>query len=369
MRLIKKEKADKLDSIERCFFDAEHGWITLSLDRLDDLKNEFPSDPQVLYAEALIRKGFLGQGIKAEDLFLEAQCTATNRTKENENYLLSSYNSAKYARNIKEYIRQEKIFRKLAPNDPDILYFDSVNHLLEAGNEYANILNDAVVQWQHHAINGTDGDIAAFAEIALISGEHNINVEIGLRTARYHALRQLDKVAESSRKIRGEGTPPNERLALKYAMAEINNLVSIESNNHMFWNEKTAWHILLREFSQALSSADRAIELCPHSYYKPKINKATALVGLERKDEALCIAKEVLESLKHTENITSDNKIDKKLAETIIHDLSNPTISNDFMLIELAKQIFNSVKLTRKKIILAQSKGKPSATEDALQIS
>ena len=66
MRLIKKEKADKLDSIERCFFDAEHGWITLSLDRLDDLKNEFPSDPQVLYAEALIRKGFLGQGIKAE---------------------------------------------------------------------------------------------------------------------------------------------------------------------------------------------------------------------------------------------------------------------------------------------------------------
>ena len=172
MRLFNRDQNDKINSINRCFFDAEHGWISLTLDRLDDLKDEFPNDPQVLYADALIRKDFLGQGIKAEELFLEAQRSATNRIKENENYLLSSYNSVKYARNIDEYIYQERIFRKLAPNDPDIRLFDGVNEYLTDGVDYADILTDAVAQFQQYK---KYGDCAAFAEIALIAGKHNIN--------------------------------------------------------------------------------------------------------------------------------------------------------------------------------------------------
>ena len=67
MNLYKLDKEDKINYINRSFFDAEHGWITLALNRLESLLNEFPNDPQVLYAEGLIRKDFLGQGIKAEE--------------------------------------------------------------------------------------------------------------------------------------------------------------------------------------------------------------------------------------------------------------------------------------------------------------
>jgi len=64
MKIFKLDQEFKTLVINRCYFDAEHGWLSLSLDRLKYLHGVFPNDPQVYYAEALITKDFLGQGIK-----------------------------------------------------------------------------------------------------------------------------------------------------------------------------------------------------------------------------------------------------------------------------------------------------------------
>jgi len=140
MILYQRDTNDKINSINRCFFDAEHGWITLSMDRLQDLHQEFPNDPQVQYAEGLIRKDFLGQGIHAEDLFLAAHKNAKDTSKTNENYLFSTFNSAKYARNLDEYRRQERISRTLDPNDRDLTLFDQINQSLTQGDNYSRVI-------------------------------------------------------------------------------------------------------------------------------------------------------------------------------------------------------------------------------------
>ena len=133
MKLYFRDNEDKKNTLNRCFFDAEHGWTSLSLGRLVDLHAEFPNDPQVEYAEALIRKDFLGQGIKAEELFVKAQRHSKDCSKTNETYLFSIFNSAKYARSVDEYRRQERIARKLAPNDPDLGLFGQINQALAKG--------------------------------------------------------------------------------------------------------------------------------------------------------------------------------------------------------------------------------------------
>ena len=55
----RKDQGDKYNSINRCFFDAEHGLITLALERIKDLHQDFPDDAKVEYVEGLIRKDFL----------------------------------------------------------------------------------------------------------------------------------------------------------------------------------------------------------------------------------------------------------------------------------------------------------------------
>ena len=319
MRLFNRDQADKINSLNRCYFDMEHGWISLALDRLADLNDEFPDDPEILYVEGDIRKRYLGQGLKAEALFLKAQSLIINRTAKNENYFLATFNSAKCARNLEEYCRQESIVRKLAPNEPGLRLLDQINLALANGTVYADALRSIAVECQQHA---NYGNCAAFAEIALQAADHNLDEELGLRSARFDALRQLDKAAAASRQIRGEVFAPNERLMLKEAMAEINIALSLDPNNHIHWNLKSAWHIFFREFSQALSAADKAIELCPEDYYKAKINKAIALAGLDRKDEAMTFIKAILDSLERLKNPTMNDKNDRELAESIIRDLS-----------------------------------------------
>ncbi len=74
----------------KMYFDAEHGWVHLALDRLADLRREFPNDGQIEYCEALFRKDFLGQGAKAEELFLKA-------LRADRSHKFAAFNSAKYA--------------------------------------------------------------------------------------------------------------------------------------------------------------------------------------------------------------------------------------------------------------------------------
>ncbi|MFA5414070.1 MAG: hypothetical protein WC295_01140 [Methanoregula sp.] len=343
MILYHRDNNDKINSINRCFFDAEHGWITLSLDRLQDLHQEFPNDPQVQYAEGLIRKDFLGQGVQAEECFLAAQKNSKNKSKNNENYLFSTFNSTKYARNLDEYRRQEKIARHLAPNDRDLTLFDQINQGLTQGNDYSEILAYAVGECQQHHKHG---DCAAMAELALQAGKFGLDVELGLRKARMGALRELDKAAEASRNIRGEGFPPIERLTLQEALNEIENAIMLDSEDHMLWNFKSVWLYLMNKPQDSIDAADKALSICPTGYLKPLTNKALALEKLGRKEEASILAQEAFHA---AQAMGREGDVDRGLAKNILDNINIPLPSDDDLLKTISTRILTAANLTSKQ--------------------
>lgn len=356
--LYRKDNEDKINLVNRCIFDADHGWLTLSLERLYGLHQDFQSDPQVDYAEALIRKDFLGQGLEAEKMFLKAQADATNRSHSNENYLFSTFNAAKHARNEVEFRKQSQVAMSLAPNDPDVQFFNSKLNQLDQGIPYTTILIDAVSVYQ---ANHKWGDCASFAEIALQAGNLSLADELALRETRMTSLRELDKAADESRRIRGESFPPEERLALQEAIQELDRTLSLDEYDHKLWNWKSAWLYLMNRYEDSLIAADRAIDLCPDGYLKPKTNKAMCLARLSRKEEA----RDVIEQLLiEAESLGPEFETDLRLAQQIEIDLQRTLMTKDEELHYLSKQIVNSAYLASQQEL---NRGECSDVIDQIQ--
>jgi len=343
-RMYRRDQEDKLHTIARCFFEAEHGWISLALERLADLTDEFPDDPQVDYAEGMIRRDFLGQGIAAEDLFLRAQQHATDRTHSNENYLFSTFNAAKFARNQAEYRRQERIARTLAPNDPDLRLFDHINEALADGVEYSELLAHAVGQ---HQQAGEHGSCAAFAELALGAGDFSRQDQLRLRKARAGSLRELDKSCEASRSARGEAFPPEERLALIEALNEIDGVLAIDPADHVSWNFRSAWLNLLDRHEEALESAAKALEFCPSGYLRPKTNRIYALSHLGRNDEARQLVDQVIDEAR---KVGPPAAQDAAMAQQYKIELNTPMPTDDEILTALSKKVLQSAVLTAGQV-------------------
>lgn len=343
MNFYQQDNADKLTCINRCYFDAEHGWITLALDRLKDLHRNFPADSQVLYAEGLIRKDYLGQGIIAEECFLKACICSKNKSKTNENYHFSSFNSAKYARDIDEYRRQEKIVREMFSNDPDIAVFDLRNRLLSVGASYSSFFDNEIGPLQK---GKQHGECAAMAELALYAGDFILSDEISLRNARMIALRELDKSASDSRTARGEGFPPEERLALLEAIKELEQVIVLDPGDHTLWNYKSAWLYLLDQYEESIISAEKALSLCPGGYIRPYTNKSMALAKIGRAAEAAEYARK---TLKGADSLGSDGILDYQTAERLLNGLSAPQPSDEELLRILANKICKAVVLTYKQ--------------------
>jgi hypothetical protein len=356
MEHYKLDQEDKINSINRCFFDAEHGWITLSLDRLTDLLKKFPEDAQVEYAEALIKKDFIGQGLKAQELFLKAQLHSRDKQKSNQNYLFSTFNAAKYARNEEEFRKQCKIALSLAPKDSDSSFFEQITTMLDDGVPYIDILSNTVADYQKHS---KYGDCASFAELALNLGNLSLEDEIALRKARMMSLRELDKAAEASRGARGEGFSPKERIALKDAIKELEIVISLDPYDHLLWNFKSAWFYLMDQCEDAIAAADKALSLCPIGYIKPRTNKSLCLQRIGRNDEA---KQEAELAFKEANRIGIEGKGDKELANSIIESLSVKPPTDDYVLSFLAKRMNDSVQLTSRQE-MAQWKGSSDGKE------
>lgn len=340
MNHYQKDQEDKINTLNRCFFDAEHGWLTLSLNRLEDLLKEFPDDPQIEYAEALIRKDFLGEGKKAEELFIKAQSHATEKHKSNENYLFSTFNAVKYARTEEEFRKQFKTALSLDPEDRDISFLNQILNTLNDGMHYSDILAGAVAEYQKHSKHG---ECASFAELALHSGNFSLGNELELRKARMASLRELDKAGEASRKARGEDFPPGERLALKEGLVEIEKALLLDPSDHLLWNFKSAWLYLMDECEDSIIAADTSLKLCPTAYLKPRTNKAICLLRLGKKEEAILEVKKVI---REAENLGVEANVDKKLALKIQHDLAAEPINDCELLRIIAERVANSFQLT-----------------------
>ncbi len=333
MRFIRRSSEDKARALERAYADADGGNIALALERLADVRLEFPRDAILEYAEGILRKDHVGQGLRAQAQFLLAQ-------QYDSQHLFSAFNAAKYAPTEPEYRERSAWARRLAPRDPDLGLFDTIDGALAQGELYGGLLAQFVQQAQEV---GQHGDCAAVAEVALEAEEWDHAQELALRGARCQALRELDKVEELAHQARREYYPPPERLPLHGALAEMERAIALSPEDPKLWNFKSAWLILLQRYAEALSAADRALDLEPSGIYvKPMTNKAWCLLRLGRVDEARRVANDVLRATEGDGPIGWD--IDRKLARGVLAAEASVS-SNEEQLQAIADQAIRSATL------------------------
>jgi len=284
MRLYRRSHNDMINHIKRCYFEAQRGWVSRALERVQDIADEFPQEATVLHAEATLNKEYLGRGLAARDLCEKAfQLDPTE---------VNANNAAMLARNEEDFSKWTELALKAAPHDHAIRSFKAEGErLLKAGLPYWQILADGSERCRAAKDFGT---AAALIEVALCSEGIRLEEELILRRVRAECLRLLDLAASRQRETRMEAFLPEERLALLEAITEINRALSIDEYDAELWNLKSAWCALLERHEDAIICADRALELRPYHYPKPYINKAKALRALKRGEEALKCAQVAL---------------------------------------------------------------------------
>lgn len=313
VRFYRRDQEDKLWCLNRCYFDAEHARVDLALTRLHDLQEEFPDDAKVLYAQGDILRRFLGQGLAARELFHCAYQASHD-------HLFSAFNAAHLAASAEEYHHWIDIAERLAPADPDVSTWRLiVDDALGAGTPLSRIqLDYALRPEDHRQASQTDtGMRAALIEVAMERVELPPEEEAGVRRTRAQSLRALDLAAENHRATLGEAFLPEERLALHGAVDEISRALDVDSADAECWNLKSAWCYLLDRCDEALTCADRAIELRPTDYPKPHYNKARVLTHLDRRSEATACTEESLR-----QSVGPEFATDAKLARDLLQELA-----------------------------------------------
>jgi tetratricopeptide (TPR) repeat protein len=279
-----RDRDDKINSINRCFTDAEQGRIELALVRINDLLREFPNDASVLYARGLLQRDFLGGGLKARDDFEKAFQAASPGE---EVRGLAACNTATLALSYEEFEKWSATTLEILPKDRGMISMRSaVAEAKAAGADYHATLVNFVVATPLAEQANKPGDVASALDVALTgSNAFRAEEEVGVRKHRAHFLRQLDRRAAETREMLRENFPPEERLALQGALEEMERALALEDSDAELWNFHAAWCSMLRRDEEAIKSADKAIALRPHGYAKPWINKANALLHLDRFEE------------------------------------------------------------------------------------
>jgi tetratricopeptide (TPR) repeat protein len=312
MRLYHRLPEMKQATLDLCFAEARHGHVDLALLRLDDLLQDFGRDPQILYGKALITEEFLGRGKEAGELFRQAYeadpCHAY--AAQNASYL------AEDARAFREWV---EIARKISPrHDPWVSRVPYILAELDQGDSYQELLIDVA---HNHQEAKRFGKAAAIAELALLPGGLPPDREANLRWGRAHSLRALDREAQQAREARFEAFPPEERLTLQEAVLELEQAQELDPYMPELGNLRAAWLILLGRNEEAVASAEAAIQLRPHLYAGPHINKAHALLNLGRIGEAQTAAQEALKQAK-----ASGVPVDLEQAHFFVRETQNPTV-------------------------------------------
>ncbi len=312
MRLyLRSKKIDMMDTINRCYFDADHGRIKLALERLKDLEEELGEDAKISYAEGLLRKDFLGQGVKAYDCFVKALSLDPS-------HAFAVCNSAEYAPDETEFRKWSEVAAQLSPQDAQS--FQDRSEIFDQGIYYGEFLLKI----------GDDkkpGDSAAYIELGLLTAKLKQKEEVKVRRARAQKLRLLDNEAEHHRNTMVEDFPPDERLALAEAIAEIELAIRLDEYDEELWNLKSAWCCLIGRYAESIVCADRAIELRPEGYCRPHQNKAMSLWRLDNSSEALAC---IQEALRQAENGNQQEEIPhlKQMIEEMTVPPRQPTLAD-----------------------------------------
>ncbi|MEI7845035.1 MAG: hypothetical protein WCK35_04435 [Chloroflexota bacterium] len=327
MRLYRRAiKTDMMDTINRCYFDADHGRIKLALDRLKDLEAELGEQPRILYAEGMLRKDLLGQGLLAFNCFAHA-------LELDPGYANAACNAAVNAPNETEYRKYSAIAARLSPADRPSL--EHGLELLDQGTPYWQIVLNQIGDDEQTPAYGSALDLALASETL---PEEN---ELSSRTARFQLLRKQDLVDQKMRELMAEDFPPNERLALLEALKELEKTIELDPYDATFWNFRSGWNNLLRRYHDAILFADKAIELRPDGYHRPHHNKAIAYFRLGKKTEALACAREALVQMEK-----SGEREDAKIVQDLIDEVNKPDhITSWHEILPLLSQIIQAAHL------------------------
>jgi tetratricopeptide (TPR) repeat protein len=280
---------DKQNGIDRGYFDAEHGRVHLGLERLRELAEAYWDDAAIHYANGLIRQNHMGQGIAALEHFERAFGLDSR-------HFFSAGSACNLSRSEQEFKQWAGRFKLIAPRDsPYHALIDGIMQELQHGTSYSYIRRAASEQ---ASSEGEFGLAAAMMEAALISGleqgEINRDTEVVARRKRAQCIRELDRRAVLQRESMGEAFPPDERIALQEAMAEVDSALKIDGEDAVLQTLKSAWCVDLGRYQEALHHAKLAIGLRPHSYAKPWFNQANALWQLGLTDDTRRSAQEAL---------------------------------------------------------------------------
>ncbi|OPX57341.1 MAG: Tetratricopeptide repeat protein [Methanobacterium sp. PtaB.Bin024] len=317
MRFYSKTQEEKIDCINRCFFETDHGYLFEAMERIKDLGQEF-HDSKVYYAEGVLRRDFLGQGNRARELFEKAYNLDNNHVFALHNILALSVNEdnfRKWAQKILNSSDNEDITRE------DIKKAKYWLNKLDSGLDYKEYLMERSIFDINH---GNHGSGAATLEIVLTNYEQSLGTELPMmRRTRAESLRTLDKELEGRRNISVQRIPPNERLVLQEAFYELEKAIQSDEYDPELWNLKSAWAILLGKPENAIDYAEKSIELGIQNYPKPYYNLALAYSKLKKFDESYKFAAKSVSEAK-----AADSGLDIKMAESFIKDL--PRIETGF---------------------------------------
>lgn len=315
MRLYSRSRDDQLNACRRAAFDAQTGRFHLGLLRLQDIRDEGPVDATVAghvwYTEGVVRRDNGGQGQRAYECFVQAH-------QQMPTFSDAIINATHLAPTEEEFRRWVAIAKPIVPAHERAFHEMVARRLegLDQGEEYASQLQHAAAAL---AQGGRNGDAAAYLELALALLRLSPPEEAALRRWRAQRLRPLDQHAEEMRHAHAEHFAPDERLVLLDALAELDRAIEADENDAEIWNLKASYSLYLERWDEALTAAQRSIQLRPHAYAKPHINTSLALWAMKRDAEAL---KAIQTALAQAE--ASGDAADQQRARELVEQFSQP---------------------------------------------
>ncbi len=278
-------------TIDRCYLDADLGDSQAAIERLTELQAQLSDDPHVLYAAGDVTLRYSGRGREARDLFQRAFDLSLRLGKDSTAWFAAC--NATLLQTDTEATRRyaDWVTRNAPADNKDRATFQQI---LGASASFGERIPLAHVlgRSQVYAEAGHPGTAAAI--LAVADEAEGAEPEEYARSSRLRAglLRELDKAAENAHEARGLRFIPEDRLALRDAVASIDIFLAHDPYDAEAWNFRSAWCCLLERHMEALEAAQRALDLRPHDYHRPHMNRAVALRALGRVEEAIAAAAE-----------------------------------------------------------------------------
>jgi hypothetical protein len=258
--------------ILHAYFEAEQGSVSLALQRLQELADEFPSNGQIAFAQGFVLGRNLGEGLASYALFEKALNLIEGEYPPPysiENYYFFSEQEKIYAEATAQNLRVVALFSLpfFAPNEEKFRFWTKIAlpeqepplagevkrlkkmlKQLDNGDPYSEVLFRQGLRPPKTANNSYR---AAQIDAAINSSELN-QKDLEAHYRRAILLRLMDLEAYRRRITWGEVFPSDERLALQGAIKEIDKCIKIDEGNSVFWDFKAKWSMLLDKFDQAV---------------------------------------------------------------------------------------------------------------------